>query len=98
MEIRDQMQAIVDRLAGAPSERLPLATDLDHPWRTIFARATRARNRDEAELTICKITSGFEDQHGLAAALLDLLPGEDAFSPYPSLDEIADRFPPVDWF
>jgi hypothetical protein len=97
MDIRDQMQAIVDRLVGAPPESLPLPSDLDDPWRTIFTRASRAGSRDEAEAIIWKITSGFDDQHRLAAALLDLAPGEDSFSPYPSLDEIAGRFPPVDW-
>jgi hypothetical protein len=97
MDTRAQMQAIVDRLVGAPPESLPLAFDLDDPWRIIFARATRAEDWEDAEMIIWRATRGFADQRHLAAALLELLPGEDAFSPYPSLHEMSASFPDVDW-
>jgi hypothetical protein len=97
MDTRAQMQAIVDRLVGAPPESLPLAFDLDEPWRVIFARATRARDWDDAETIIWRATRGFDDQRHLAAALLELLPGEDAFSPYPSFHEMSAGIPDVDW-
>ena len=97
MDTRAQMQAIIDRLVGAPPESLPLAFDLDEPWRVIFARATRAGDWEDAEMIIWRATRGFDDQRHLAAALLELLPGKDAFSPYPSFHEMSASMPDVDW-
>jgi hypothetical protein len=94
---RAQMRAIVDRLVGAPPETLLPPTALDEPWRTIYRRITRAGDRTEAELLIWRAVEGLEDGHHLATSLVDLLPGDEAFTPFPSLAEISGQFPPVDW-
>jgi hypothetical protein len=97
MDTQDQMQAIVDRLVGAPPETLPRAFDLDDPWRTIYLRTARVGEWGEAESLIWKATRDFEDQYHLARALVDLLPSADAFTAYPSLHEMSGQFPSVDW-
>jgi AAA domain len=97
MDIQAQKEAIIARLAGARYEDLPHPAGLDEPWRTIYLRITRAGSRSEAESLIAKATANLPGGRRLADELVDLVPGDEAFTPYPSLHEVSSWIPPVDW-
>jgi hypothetical protein len=111
MDTQAQMQAIIDKLAGAPQKTQPPLYAFDEPWRTIYRRVKRAWHQTEAELLIWQATQGLEVHH-LARDLIDRLPEDDAFATYrslhelptddaftayPSLHEVSGQFPPVAW-
>ena len=98
MNTQAQKRAIVDKLLGAPPASLPAPAALDEPWRTIYRRVSRAKNHIDAFSLIWKAAQGLPDRESLAHGLIDLLPPEDAFTPFPSLQEMSHQFPPVDWF
>ena len=60
MDPQTQRQAIVDRLTGQPLHKLPAASRLDEPWRTILRRVNRAVDRADAETLIWRATEGLE--------------------------------------
>jgi hypothetical protein len=100
MDTQAQMQAIVDRLVGVPPETLPPPWHLDEPWRSIYQRTTRVGSRTEAEILIWNATErlrDLEERRERTRDLCDLLPGDDVFTFFPSLQEMAGQFPSVDW-
>jgi hypothetical protein len=101
MRLHAQMVAIIDKLSGTPSNALPDPSALDEPWRTIFRRVTRASDRSKAEFLIWEATGDLdldiECRRQLTRDFVALLPHDDAFTPFPSLQEMSGRFPPVDW-
>jgi hypothetical protein len=100
MHIKDQKRAIVNRLVGGPPDTLPPLCDFDEPWRSIYRRATRVGCRTEAEILLFNTTAHIQDPEERRACILDLcdlLPGDDVFTFYPSLEEMASQFPSVDW-
>jgi putative DNA primase/helicase len=91
-------RAIIDKVVGAPAGTLPPDYRLDEPWRTIYRRVTRAKGPNDAFSILWFAAEDRENATEVAQALFALLPEEDeAFSAYPSLHEMADDFPPVDW-
>jgi hypothetical protein len=86
------MQAIVDRLAGIPTENLPPPGAFDQPWRTIYRRVTRAIDQKEAASLIWQATERLGDHEARLQWLADLvflLPADDQFRPFPSLREMS---------
>ena len=100
MQIEDQKRAIIDRLLGAQPDTLPSPWDLDEPWRAIYRRITRAGSRTEAEILIWNATerlTGLAERSERTRELCDLLPGDDTFTAFPSLEEMAGQFASVHW-
>ena len=97
MDTQAQKRAIIHKLVGAPASSLPHPSALDEPWRTIYRRVRRAPYLMDAAIMLQKATEDLEGGSQLDDELYRLLPGEDAFTPYPSLHEMSAQFPPVDW-
>ena len=97
MHIHAQMQAIVDKLVGVPFDSLPSPMDLDPPWRIIYCRVSRAPSWARAHSIIYQATADLPNPLSLANDLFALLPGEEQFTLVPSLWEMSDDFPPVEW-
>ena len=97
MDEKEQMQAIVDRLAGRPGAHLPLIDDLDEPWRTIYSRVHKAGSFSDADSLLCAAAADLEDGSWLVRQIVGLIPSGDIFAAYPSLLEMDRRFPPVAW-
>jgi hypothetical protein len=102
MDTHAQMQAIVDRLTGggltgAPSHAPPDPSALQEPWRTIYRHVTPAADRADAETILRNATTGLHNRRQLTQRLAALLPADAAFHPLPSLHDLAESFPPVEW-
>lgn len=97
MNTQAQKRAIVDKLLGASPATLPSPAALDEPWRTIYRRVSRAKNHVDAFSLIWNAAKSLPDREPLTHELIDLLPPEDAFTPFPSLQEMSAQFEPVDW-
>jgi hypothetical protein len=100
MHIEDQKRAIVDRLIGVPQDTFRPLCDFDEPWRSIYRCTTRVGCRTEAEILLFNTTDHIQDREERRARILDLcdlLPGDDVFTFFPSLEEMAGQFPAVDW-
>ena len=83
------MQAIVQRLLGAPEASLPPLSAFDEPWRTIFRSVTRAGSSIDALTLIASAVMDRANGPRLFQTLLDLLPAGDAFTrrPYKKNDQ-----------
>jgi hypothetical protein len=89
------MRCCVARLTGVPHTLPP--DGLAEPWRALYARLTRARDRREAEAQLHQALDHIPLGEQLAARLATFLPADDRFAPFPSLLDIAPGLPPVEW-
>ena len=92
-----QVQAIMDRLRGVSTERLPDPAAFAEPWRTIYGRVRCCGGREEAVWLIGRAAAGLDGGRQLAKWLVRQLPPDEDFYGYASLEEMAGRFPDVDW-
>ena len=90
MDEQAQMQAIVDKLVGVPPETLPHFAAFDEPWRTIYLHVRRCGDFEDAEWLLVKVAKRYEqrERRWLIKVLCDMLPSDEGFTAYPSLDEI----------
>ena len=99
MRKQAQMQAIVDKLTGVPPATLPFPAALDEPWRSIYLKVRRCGGFEDAEWQLARVTKGMEEgeRRWVVGALADMLPPDEGFTAYPSLQEISGQFADVDW-
>ena len=96
MDQETQIQAIIDKVTGAPPETLPPPEALEQPWRAVYQGARPVDGFFEAETLLARITRSLPGGRALARQLIALLPS-DAFGTHPCLDQISDSFTEVGW-
>jgi hypothetical protein len=91
-----QIHRIVDKLIDEETA-IVRPRDLDEPWCTIYDRVHPLRDLTLAERELWKATEGLPDRNRLVEAVLAELPDAEAMHRFPSLAELANILPPVDW-
>ena len=97
MHLKDQLQAIIDKMVGVPPDTLPNPMELDQPWRSIFCQVHRVGDFAAADILLYDVTRPFGNRKELFDEIHDLLPPGDAFTAYPSLWEMSGELARVDW-
>lgn len=91
---RMQIQAIADMMAGMGNGHMRLQ-DFEEPWRSI-SRAIAAASAEKRQQALIEALNGRSDRDSIIGAIMAAVPGEQA-ARFPSLAEIADGLPPVEW-
>ena len=87
-----QKQAIVKRLttAGRPAVD---AGELDEPWSTVLYKVRPVASRAEAREALRRATEGLPGQGRLVQELMEMLPEDGGFLPYPTLEDLGEVLP-----
>jgi hypothetical protein len=96
MQNQFQIDRIVDKLVGRELG-IVRPGDLDEPWWTIYRRVRPVDDLHQAEAELWKATVGLKDRSALAEAVLLALPDSQELRSHPSLADVAEDLPPVDW-
>jgi len=95
MKQMPHLRCVLDRLTGAPHEVPP--GGLAEPWRSLYDRVGPCHSRLEAEYRLRGAIGDLPGADSLVRLLMKLLPADDRFVPYPSLEDMASRLPPLEW-